>query len=218
MSTVTVGTTTARSASTASKALLACGVVSPLLYIASDLVAGTLYPGYSFRTQAVSELFAIGAPTSRIVVPLFTACSLLMLGFAAGVWLLSGTSRLRRAMSVMIVANGINSLVLWNFFPMHMRGVEPTFTDAMHGILAINPFVLATLVLGAVAFRNGFRAYSIATIAVLVGLATFAFTYVTRVGVNEPTPWLGLTERASIYSHQVWHMALAILLWRDRRA
>ena len=29
----------------------------------------------------------------------------------------------------MMLGNAVNSLVLWNFFPMHMRGTPPTFTD-----------------------------------------------------------------------------------------
>jgi hypothetical protein len=44
-----------------------------------------------------------------------------------------------------------------------MRGTEATFTDTMHVILAINPFVLLSLVFGVAAFRNWFRFYSIGT-------------------------------------------------------
>jgi hypothetical membrane protein len=63
--------------------LLVCGIVAALLYPATDILATSLYPGYSYRAQAVSELFAIGAPTSRLVVTLLTIASLLFLGFAA---------------------------------------------------------------------------------------------------------------------------------------
>jgi hypothetical protein len=56
------------------------------------------------------------------------------------------------------IANALNTLVLWNVFPLHMRGVAPTFTDAMHLVLAVNPFVLLSLVFGAAAFKGWFRA------------------------------------------------------------
>ena len=61
----------------ARKALLICGILSPLVYVGTDILAGTLYAGYSFTSQAISELFAIGAPTSSLMVPLFTLSSVL---------------------------------------------------------------------------------------------------------------------------------------------
>jgi len=196
--------------------LLACGVLSPVVYICTDLAAGARYSGYSFAAQAVSELFAIGAPTSALVVPLFTIASLLLLALGGGVWRSSRGRRSISALGLMIAANAVNSLMLWNFFPMHMRGVPPTSTDAMHGILAINPFVMVSIALGIAAFRSWFRVYSIATILVLVVMASIGFSYLRQFAVNEPTPWLGLAERVSQYAHQLWHAVLAIMLMRYR--
>lgn len=175
------------------------------------LFAGNLYNGYSFNEQAVSELFAIGAPTSLMVVTLFTLSSVLFIAFALGVWLSSDGKRMLQALSVMIFGNAVNSLILWNFFPMHMRGVQPSFTDTMHGILAINPFVLISIVLGAIYFRNWFRYYAIATILLLLIAAVLAFPKALLVFENQPTPGLGITERVSQYGHQLWHAMLAIL-------
>jgi hypothetical protein len=118
------------------KALLICGILSPLLYIGADILAGILYAGYSFTSQAISELFAIGAPTSGLVVLLFTVSSMLLVAFALGVWMSAGWDRALRAMALMMVGNAVNGLVLWNFFPMHMRGAEATFTDTMHVTLS----------------------------------------------------------------------------------
>jgi hypothetical protein len=50
----------------AHKALLACGIVAPLVYLASDVIAGMRWKGYSFRDQTISELNAIGAPTRAL--------------------------------------------------------------------------------------------------------------------------------------------------------
>lgn len=195
--------------------LLLSGILASALYVGTDLLAGTLYPGYSFTDQAVSELFAIGAPTSHLVVPLFTLSSLLLLPFAWGVWSASGRNRALRVMALMILGNAVNSLMLWNFFPMHMRGVTPTFTDAMHVILAINPFVLLSIGLGAAAFRHWFRLYSIGTVLILLVPAVFAFLYIHEVGANLPTPWLGLAERIAQYANQLWQVVLAIVLLRE---
>jgi len=196
--------------------LLICGVLAPFVYVGTDIVAAVVYPGYSFTEQSVSELFAIGAPTSRLVVPLFSLSSILFVSFALGVWRAAGGGHLLHALALLIAANGIDTIVLWDFFPMHMRGATPTFTDKMHLILAINPFVLLSIVLGVAAFRDWFRFYSIATIVILMALATMAFSYVPAVGANQPTAWLGLTERGSQYAHQLWHAVLAIVLIQSR--
>ena len=203
------------------KVLLICGIVAPLIYVATDILAGTLYPGYSFTSQAVSELFAIGAPTSNLVVPLFTVSSLLLVPFAFGVWKSSAAAvrnRALRIMALMIIGNAVTSLILWNFFPMHMRGAEMTFTDTMHVILAINPFVPLTVVLGIVAFRNWFRFYSIGTILMMIVLSILGFMYVNEFAAQQPTPWVGLYERISQYGTMLWVAVLAIVLLRGEIA
>jgi hypothetical membrane protein len=196
-------------------ALLVCGTLAPFVYIGTDIVASALYPGYSFAAQAPSELFAIGAPTSRLVVTLFSLSSLLLLAFAVGVWRTAGGSRLLQVLAMLIAANGLDSLALWQF-PMHMRGVTPAFTDRVHLILAVNPFVLLSIALGVVAFRNWFRFCSMFTVVVLIALATVAFSYVPDVAAHRPTPWLGLSERSAQYAHQVWHAVLAVVLMQSR--
>jgi hypothetical protein len=194
------------------KLLLICGTLGAFLYPLTDIIAGNLYKGYSFNEQTVSELFAIGAPTSSLVVAGFTISSLLFMAFASGIWLLSDGKRILRLLSLMIWGNAVNSLVLWNFFPMHMRGIQPSFTDTMHGILAINPFVLFSIILGAVYFKNWFRYYSVATILLLIVMVVFAVPKALLVYENRPTPGLGIMERASQYGHQLWHAILAIVL------
>ena len=194
--------------------LLACGIVGAALYPLSDIFATMRYPGFSYRDQAVSELFAIGAPTSAIVVPLFTISSSLLLLFAIGIWMSAKGQRWVRPMAVMMSLNMIDALVLWNVFPMHMRGVQPTFTDTMHGILAIDPFLLAAVVLGAVAFRGWFRVYTVTNIVLTTVLAIVSLSFVTAVIANQPTPWMGATERASQYATNLWYAVLAVVLLR----
>lgn len=197
--------------------LFLCGMLSPAIYVGADILAARLYPGFSYTDQAVSELFAIGAPTSGLVVRLFTVSSALLLAFAFGVWWSSNRSRARRLTAVMFACSAIDALVLWNFFPMHLRGAEKTMTDTMHLVLAANPFVLLSLILGAAAFRNWFRRYTIATIVLVVTLAFYGFSYAPAVAANGPTPWMGLTERIAQYADGLWQMALAALLWREHR-
>jgi len=202
------------------KVLLICGILSSLLYVGTDIIAGMRWEGYSFTSQFISELFAIGAPTSGLVVPLFTVSNILLIAFALCVWMLAGRNRALRVTALMVVGNAINGLTLWNFFPMHMRGAEATFTDTMHlalaGVGVI--FVLLALVFGAAAFRNWFRPYSaVAILILLVPSGIVAFFYAPQVAANLPTPWGGLAERISTYGWDLWVVLLAIALSRAEK-
>ncbi|MFO7530000.1 MAG: DUF998 domain-containing protein [Marinobacter sp.] len=108
------------------KLLLWCGILSGLAYIAIDLLASFLYPGYSLRGQAFSELFAIGSPTHRWVVPLFSLSIVLLFAFAVGVWRTAGARGLVRVLALMFAGSAVVGWLIWNVFPMHMRGAERT--------------------------------------------------------------------------------------------
>jgi hypothetical membrane protein len=194
--------------------LLLCGIAAAVIYVFTDIGAALVYPGFSYTDQAVSELFAIGAPTSHFVVPLFSLSSTMLLAFSVGIALAARGRTAMRWLALMFAASAVDAFVLWNFYPMHMRGAERTFTDLMHLILATNPFVLGTLIVSIFAFRTGFRRFSMVILAAVLLLAFFGFSYATAVDVGEATPGLGLIERLGQYIYQLWQVALALLLLR----
>lgn len=211
------GQSTTRRTSSMRRALLGCGIIGAALYPLSDMFASMRYPGFSYRDQAVSELFAIGAPTADMIVLLFTLSSSLLFLFAIGVWLSAEGRRIVRWISLLMALNAIDALILWNFFPMHMRGEQPTFTDTMHGLLAIDPFVLAAVVLAAVAFRGSFRIYTVTTLVFTTALALSAVFFVRLFLANQPTPWMGAAERAGQYATNLWYAVFAVMLLRRQR-
>jgi len=196
--------------------LLSCGFVSTLLYAAGDVYRGKRYPGYSFASQTISELSAIGAPSPRLSLGLGVAYDALLVAFGFGVLRSAGGRRARRIVGGLLVAFGIASLG-WFFAPMQQRGAEMALTDVMHIALSIMSmiFFFALLGFGASAFGARFRLYSIATIlAVLVfGILTYAGG--VRLAANHPTPWLGLYERIMLYAFMLWIAALAVALLRE---
>jgi hypothetical protein len=200
------------------RVLLAAGIVGAVLYPAADIFVSTRYPGFSYRDQAVSELFAIGAPTSDVFVLLFSISSVCIFLFALGIWMSADGRRIVKVLAGMMALHALDALVLWNFFPMHMRGVEPSFTDLMHGLLAIDPFLLVAIILAAIAHTGSFRAYTIATIVATTALALTAIWYVPAVVAGEATPWMGAAERAGHYATNLWFATFAILLMRRRPA
>ena len=200
------------------RGLLLCGIASAAIYVLTDIAAAASYSRYSYSDQAVSELFAIGAPTSQFVVPLFSLSSVLLLFFGLAIASESQENRALRLLGVMFVASALDALVLWNVFPMHMRGETRTYTDTMHLVFAANPFILVALVAAIMAFRGSFRAASIAVLAAVSGLAVFGFHYAPAIAAGQSTPGLGLSERAAQYIYGGWQIALAFLLLRPSRA
>lgn len=193
--------------------LLVSGILASVLYVATDIVAATRYAGYSYTGQAVSELFAIGAPTRSFVVSLFFVHGLCQLGFGFGVWLAAGSRRGLRATAGLLISIGMIDLAAC-FFPMHSRGGETTFTDTMHVVLAAVTVILILLAIAfsATALGRWFRSYSIATIALLLLGGGLAFGDAARVAANLPTPWLGVTEQINIYGYMLWMLVLALAL------
>jgi hypothetical protein len=67
---------------------------------------------------------------------------------------------------------------------------------------------------GSSAFGRQFRAYSIATIVVLLAFGALTFAEAPRLQANVPTPWIGLWERINISVFLLWIVMLGAVLWR----
>lgn len=198
------------------KILLACGIVAPLLYVVTTGIAGQLWAGYSSASQSVSELFAVEAPTKSFVDPPLIVYSLLVYAFGVGIWLSAGGKRALRVTAGAIIAKEVLGLVIQLFFPMHLRGGEATFSDAMHATLT-GVGVLAMLVamgFGAAALGKRFRLYSVGIFLVFLLMVILAFWDGGRMAQGLPTPWMGVWERITIFAYFVWTVVLAIALWR----
>jgi hypothetical protein len=193
--------------------LLVCGILSSVLYVGADIVAATTWRSYSYTSQSISELFAIGSPTRHIfaAVP-YTP---LVVAFGIGVWWSAGCRRGLRTSGILLIAYGVASH-LGSYFPMHQRGATGSFTDHMHIFLTIALVLLIFLFIafGATAAGKGFRLYSILTILILLVFGALAGMQGPRVAANLPTPWLGITERVNVYSAMLWVLALGVVLLR----
>jgi hypothetical protein len=198
--------------------LLVCGIVAPLLYVVTTVIAARMWEGYSSASQSVSELFAVEAPTKSFVDPPLIVYSLLVYAFGVGIWLSAGGKRALRVVGGAIVAKEVLGLVIQLFFPMHLRGGEATFSDTLHATLtAVGVLsMLVAMGFGAAALGKRFRLYSIGTFLVFLLMAILAFWDGGRMAQGLPTPWMGVWERITIFAYFVWTVVLAIVLWRAR--
>jgi hypothetical protein len=202
------------------KVLLVCGVLSSLLYVGVDILASMQWEGYSYVSQAFSELTAIEAPTRPLMVfGNAIPYSLLVMAFAVGVWASAGRKRALRIVAGLLVAYAVAGIVGGVIFPMHSRGqTTMTLTDTLH-IVATMAGVLSMLLFigfGAAAFGKWFRLYSIGTILLLILGGTLAGMDGSRLAAGLPTPWMGVTERINIYACMLWVVVLAVALLRNR--
>jgi hypothetical protein len=199
------------------KVLLICGIVSSLLYVAMNIVGAMQFEGYDSTSQAVSELFAIGAPSRPVWVLLGIVYQVLVIAFGWGVWASAGRNRTLRVVGGLLLAYGVVGLAA-PFFPMHMRGAGVTLTDTMHKILTMVTvlLMLTAIGFGAAALRKWFRFYSIATIVILLVFGALTGLDAPRIEANLPTPWVGVTERIDIGVFLLWVVVLAVALLRTQ--
>ena len=201
------------------KALLVCGVLSSLLYVGADLLAAARFPGYhDFTSPAISELTAVGAPTRGSVEPLLIAYDFLLIAFGVGVWRSAGRKRAMRLVGGLLAGIGVLGLVAIPFTPMHLRGTGSLSSDAPHiavtGVIVL--FILSAVGVGAFLFGRGFRLYSLATLATLLVFGTWTSFEAARLVADQPTPWLGVSERIHIGAYLLWVLVLAVMLLRSR--
>jgi hypothetical membrane protein len=210
------------SASIIRQVLLACGILSSLLYVATDVLGGMRYEGYSFTSQAISELAAIGAPSKSLVDPLFIAYDLLALAFGIGVFREAGSrNRALRFAATMLMGYGAIGLAAIAFadptlFAMHERGAGSLGGDAPHiiltGVLVL--LLLLAMGFGTLALGKRFRVYSFATVLIVIGFGALTSMFAARLAGGQPTPGMGIVERIDVYSALLWLAVLGVALLR----
>ena len=206
-----------RSGSTARQALLVCGILSSLLYIATDVLGGMRYEGYSFTSQAISELMASGAASETFVDPLFIAYGVLVLVFGVGVFReAAGRSPTLRIAGALLIGYAAIGFAGPTFFEMSQRGASSLAGDAPHmvltGVLVL--LLLLAIAFGAFALGKRFRVYSFATLLIVVMFGALTAPYAALIAVGQPTPGFGIVERTTVYSSLLWVAVLAIALLR----
>ena len=202
------------------QSLLACGVLSSLLYAATDLLGGMRYPGYSFGSQVISELMASGAPSESFVDPLFIAYGVLAIAFGVGVYREAADRRALRIAGAMLIGYAVAGLTGPTLFEMGQRGVESAAGDLPHIVLTAVLVLTLLLAIGFGAFALGrqFRIYSYATLLIVIAFGLMAGMYGARLAAAQPTPGFGIVERINVYASLLWVAVLSIALLRGERA
>lgn len=199
------------------KFLLILGILAASNYILADFITSQFYPGYSYINQTISELSAIGAPTAQLWKDLTVLFSPMIILFGIGVFL-SASKKLSLKISGALISLFGLSGYSWIFFPMNVRGNIGSVSDTGHLVLAAITVLLLTLFIafGSGAINLRFRLFSIFTILIMLFFGYLTATMAPQVAANQPTHWMGIFERISVFSPMIWMTVLATLLLRNR--
>jgi hypothetical membrane protein len=191
--------------------LAACGMLAPVLYIITWLVAGLLFPGYNQLTQATSELSSKAAPAAAAAVANFGgyALGLLLIAFAFGLY--RGIRRSRWLLIGAILV-GLFGLICFiqPFFPRDPGAASHDFQNMMHD---------AVYVISGVALFPGLLVLSVA-FAKDPGLRPYRwYTLITPflillAGVDVRFFPAGVPERLSTLALLIWFEVVALRLLR----
>jgi len=201
--------------------LLACGILSSLLYLAINIVVPMKWLEYDLNTQTISELSAIGAPTRMLWIILSAPYTLLVIAFAFGIMRSAGSNNRLRTVGKLVLVYGMLGL-LWPAVPMHLRPTLAagggTITDSLHLALGAvtDVLYLVTLTVAAGALGRAFRIYSFATFLLLLVFGILTFQQSPGIASGEPTPYIGLFERVNITLFLVWIIVLGLILMINR--
>jgi hypothetical membrane protein len=200
------------------KVLLICGILSPVLYAVSDVLAGIQWESYSFRDQTISELGAIGAPSRLLFTVLLLVVYGLMVAFGVGIWKTAGGNRRLKVAGGLLAGLGVMALTAGQFASMRLRGTEQGLAGAMHLVEGMVAMLMTFTAMGiaATTFGTRFRRYTIATIVLALGFGAWALSEAPRIEQGLATPWVGVKERIFWYGYQSWFIVLALTLLRSR--
>jgi hypothetical protein len=207
------------------KILLICGIASSVLYVASDLLISWWDPNYSYRDQSFSELLAPGSPTRPLVLVLLAIpYGVLVAAFGAGVWASVGPRRAGRITAALLVGYAVLGAVGGVYLSAPTREVleagEETWRNTLHPpATAVSVLsILLAMGFGSTLLGRRFRYFSYAMILAILVFGVLAGLQAGRVAANQPTPWLGIVERANVYAIMLWVAMLSIGLLRAQKS
>src|SRR5688572_10525130 len=137
------------------KVLLICGILAPVLYAVSDVLAGMQWQGYSFRDQTISELGAIGAPSRALFVVLLLIVYGLMVAFGVGIWKAVGRNRRLQVVGGLLAGLGVMALTVGQLAAMRPRGTEQGLAGTLHLVEGMAAMLIVFTAMGIAATAFG---------------------------------------------------------------
>ncbi|MFD6396557.1 DUF998 domain-containing protein [Nocardia sp. NPDC060249] len=204
--------------STATRSLLACGVIAPLINIVVMLVLGAIRPDYNAWVVPDSNL-ELG-PGGWMQITNYLVTGTLLLAFAIGTKRLLRTGRGSIWGPVLLGIYGFTFFAIGPILPDpslgYPAGAPETLTvhGAVHSLLGLVQFSSLTVACFVLARRDeapesrGWSRYSVVT-GLVVATSYVVFAFIAQLVDGGPA---GLVERVGIIAGGMWVVLLAIRL------
>jgi hypothetical membrane protein len=193
------------------------GVVSLLSYTAAVVFSPLAYPGYDWKSQAVSDLSAVNAPSLALwnqLSSLYTVCGIVCV-MAVCIFV---TERLNKTFRIGIylfaVMNWV-SIVGYAAFPLSGDNALLTFQDTIHIAVTIAVVLLSIASLTLILI-SGFRKRHNISLAICA-TAALALMLIGGVGTGAaPKEVFGIFERFSVFAATGFNAVLGVYLFFDK--
>ena len=199
------------------------GVFGPTAFLLNDIIGGIVTPNYNYIENTISDLTKAGTQDTYLLGSIILFISALM-GIAFGFGIIShfryGRARLVFLGGLFLTIIGIFTSLTGTIFPQDPIGLELTFPGTMHIILVGISLILtfpALLMIGiGLNKTKGWRLFRFYTF--LSVIISFIFGGISVIVVANEIALLGLVERISVYTIQIWIVVLAIRLITEQKS
>ncbi|UCG30910.1 MAG: DUF998 domain-containing protein [candidate division WOR-3 bacterium] len=198
------------------------GIFGPTAFLLNDIIGGIVTPNYSYIENTISDLTKAGTQHTYLLGSIILLISALM-GIAFGIGIISRFqykhAKLVFLGGLFLVIIGIFTGLTGTIFPQDPIGQELTFPGTVHIILVGISLLLtfpALLMIGiGLDKTNDWRAFRLYTfISVII---SFIFGGLSAILAFNEIALLGLVERISVYTIQIWIAILAYRLITEER-
>ena len=193
------------------------GIISLLSYTAMVLFAPLAYPGYDWKSQAVSDLSAanvLSLTLANQLNALFGPCGIVCVMMVCVAIQGKLNKKLRLgiyAFAVMIWVTNVG----YTMFPLTESGYAATFQDFMHGAVTVAVVVLSIISLVLIMI-GGYRKRRFLSLAVWATIALIGML-IGGIGVNVvPPEYFGIVQRVSLFAAVGFNTVLGMYLFAGK--
>jgi len=195
-----------------------CGLLGPvslLSIMAAILFAPSAYPGYDWKSQAVSELSASGAPSALLwsqLASLYAICGLVSIMMACVV-AQGGSNKPLRAGIYLFAAMHWVSGIGYAMFPLSGSDNANAFQDIMHNFAVTPMVVLLSVASLMLMILGGFRKRRLISLAIIASIALAAMC-VGGIGMGAaPAAYFGVFQRFNHFATTGFNAVLGLYLY-----
>lgn len=191
------------------------GVVGLLSYTAGVVLSPLAYPGYDWKAQAVSDLFAMNAPSLLLWNQLTSLCGtcVMVSVMSVCVFIRDKLNRRIRVGIYLFAAMQWVSTVGYSMFPLAEGGMEGTsFQDIMHIVVTVL-VVLLSVASMIVIMIGSFDKKRYPSLGIWAAL-TLTMMLAGAIGVNlVRSDYFGIPERFSVFAGMGFAAVLGVYLF-----